>query len=103
MIFIAGISPREKVLDQNPRRCPVCGLNQAYHKRIDHYLSLFFIPLLRVKKGEPFVVCDRCEQTGHLTGPQFTGQPHAEANSCRSCGQALDKDFKYCPYCGQRL
>jgi hypothetical protein len=33
MIFIAGVSPKIKVLDQNPRRCPVCGLNQAYYKR----------------------------------------------------------------------
>jgi hypothetical protein len=49
MIFIAGVSPKIKVLDQNPRRCPVCGLHQAYNKRMDHYLSLFFIPILRVK------------------------------------------------------
>jgi RNA polymerase subunit RPABC4/transcription elongation factor Spt4 len=103
MIFIAGVSPREKVLDQNPRRCPVCGLHQAYNKRIDHYLSLFFIPILRIKKGQPFVVCDRCGQTAHVNGPDFTRPPHEVANLCRSCGKALDKDFKYCPYCGKRL
>ena len=27
--FIAGISPKVKVLDEKPRRCPVCGLHQA--------------------------------------------------------------------------
>ena len=47
MIFIAGISPKTKILDQNPRRCPLCGLHQAYYKRMDYYLSLFFIPLFR--------------------------------------------------------
>jgi hypothetical protein len=62
MILIAGVSPKIKVLDQNPRRCPGCGLNQAYSKRTDHYLSLFFIPIFRVKKGEPFIICDRCER-----------------------------------------
>jgi uncharacterized C2H2 Zn-finger protein len=63
MIFIAGIFPKTKTLDQNPHRCPVCGLHPAYYKRMDHYFSLFFIPILRVKKGEPFIMCDRCERT----------------------------------------
>jgi hypothetical protein len=49
MILIAGVLPKIKVLDQNPRRCPVCGLNQAYSKRTDHYLSLFFIPIFNRK------------------------------------------------------
>jgi hypothetical protein len=103
MIFIAGVSPKVKVLDQNPRRCPVCGLHQAYCKRTDHYLSLFFIPILRVKKGEPFVICARCEQTAHAPGTDFTQQPPEEARRCGYCGKSLDKDFKYCPHCGKRV
>jgi rubrerythrin len=82
MIFIAGVSPKIKVLDQNPRRCPVCGLNQAYYKRKDHYL---------------------CEQTAHASGPDFTRPPREGAHICISCGKALDKDFKYCPHCGKRI
>jgi RNA polymerase subunit RPABC4/transcription elongation factor Spt4 len=103
MIFIAGVSPKIKVLDQNPRRCPVCGLHQAYNKRTDHYLSLFFIPILRVKKGEPFLACDRCEQTAQAPGPDLTRQQYEEARTCRYCGKALNKDFKYCPQCGKRI
>jgi RNA polymerase subunit RPABC4/transcription elongation factor Spt4 len=103
MIFIAGVSPKVKVLDQNPRRCPVCGLNQAYFKRIDHYFSLFFIPLLRVKKGEPFIMCDRCERTVHEFAPDFSQQQADASGTCRHCGKALDKDFKYCPQCGKKL
>jgi len=57
--FIAGISPKVKVLDEKPRRCPVCGLHQAYYKRVDHYLSLFFIPIFKVKTGETVIRCDR--------------------------------------------
>ena len=52
MLIIAGISPKIVVLDNNPRRCPACGLVQTYLKRSDSYLSLFFIPIFRVKKGE---------------------------------------------------
>jgi len=99
MIFIAGVSPRAKVLDQNPRRCPVCGLNQAYYRRIDHFLSLFFIPILRVKKGEPFLVCDRCEQAG----TDFSRQPPDNSRTCRYCGRGLAGNFKFCPYCGKRV
>jgi len=102
MIFIAGVSPRVKVLDQNPRKCPVCGLNQAYYKRIDHFLSLFFIPILRVKKGEPFWVCDRCDQTVRGPGAGFNQQQESN-RTCRYCGKALDKDFKYCPNCGKSI
>jgi RNA polymerase subunit RPABC4/transcription elongation factor Spt4 len=103
MIFIAGVSRKIKVLDQNPRRCPVCGLHQAYYKRMDHYLSLFFIPLFRVKKGEPFIMCDRCERNVNEFGPDITQQQQEGAKTCRYCGKALDKDFKYCPHCGKRV
>jgi len=103
MIFIAGVSPRVKVLDQNPRRCPVCGLNMAYHKRIDHYLSLFFIPILRVKKGAPFLACDRCENAKRATGPEFSRQPQDNSQTCGSCGRSVAADFKFCPYCGKRI
>jgi len=103
MIFIAGVSPKIKVLDQNPRRCPVCGLNQAYSRRTDNYLSLFFIPVFRVKKGEPFIICERCEQTIQGPGPDFNQQQSEDASRCRYCGQDVFGDFKFCPYCGKRL
>jgi RNA polymerase subunit RPABC4/transcription elongation factor Spt4 len=103
MIFIAGVSPKIKVLDQNPRRCPICGLNQAYSKRTDHYLSLFFIPIFRVKKGEPFILCDSCEQTGYRPGPDVNQQQPEDIRTCRYCGKALDRDFKFCPHCGKKV
>ena len=103
MIFIAGISPKTKILDQNPRRCPVCGLHQAHNRRVDHYLSLFFIPVFRVKKGEPFLMCDRCEATSPEFGPEFGHQTRDHEQYCRYCGKALNPDFKYCPYCSKRV
>jgi len=103
MIFIAGISPKTKIIDQNPRRCPVCGLNQAYFKRVDSYLSLFFIPVLRIKKGEPFIMCERCEKTIHEFGPEFSQQTGHKTGTCKFCGKFLDRNFKYCPYCGKQI
>ena len=103
MIFIAGIAPKIKILDQNPRRCPVCGLNQAYYKRIDHYLSIFFIPILRVKKGEAFIICDRCEKSFPEFGEDVTRPQPQESGMCRYCGKVVGSDFQFCPYCGRRL
>jgi hypothetical protein len=103
MIFIAGISPKTKTLDQNPRWCSICGLHQAYERRVDHYLSLFFIPVLRVKKGEPFIVCDRCEGSSPEYGSGFRPAPENHQPQCRHCGKPLNSDFKYCPYCSKRV
>jgi hypothetical protein len=101
MIFIAGISPKTKRLDQNPQRCPVCGLGQAYSARIDHYLSLFFIPILRVKKGEAFMMCDHCEKPVGQLAKEYASSANSRNQQCRYCGRTLQKDFNYCPYCGK--
>ena len=103
MFIIAGISPRIKVLDGNPRLCPSCGLAQAYLKRADSYFSLFFIPLFRVKKGEPFLMCDRCETVATDQGAPFRTWKDPSTHPCKSCGKTLDKGFLYCPYCGNRV
>jgi hypothetical protein len=103
MIFIAGITPKTKRIDQNPRRCPVCGLGQAYSARIDHYLSLFFIPILRVKKGEPFIMCDRCEKPVGQFEQGYASSPDNQNQRCRYCGKALQKGFIFCPYCGKAI
>ncbi len=102
MFFIVGVSPKIKKLDNNPRRCPICGLNRACLKRIDHYLSLFFIPILRVKKGEPFVVCDLCEAAAPKFGDDDSDSRRPEMR-CKSCGSTVPADFRFCPYCGKRL
>ena len=102
MFLIGGVTPKIKVLDDTPRRCPVCGLHQAYYKRVDHYLNLFFIPILRVKKGEPFIMCDRCERTVREFDKAYESDPPVrQETTCRHCGSTLDRSFRYCPYCGK--
>lgn len=104
MFLIAGVSPKTKILDNTPRRCPVCGLARAYYKRIDHYFNLFFIPIFRVKKGEPFVMCERCERTVHEFDDEISrSQLDKKETPCNQCGRALEENFKYCPYCGKPI
>jgi hypothetical protein len=99
--LVGGISPKTVVLDASPRRCPACGLFQARVQRVDHYLNLFFIPLWRVKKGMPLLVCNRC---GTLSPPDAAAQSAAASavQECANCGQPLAADFRYCPHCGAR-
>jgi len=99
-IFVAGVQPKTKKLDENPRRCPLCGLHQAYYQRIDHYFSLFFIPVWRVKKGNPFLVCDRCEKNVTADGTRRDDPMMDNLSRCRKCGQAIDSKFQFCPHCG---
>ena len=100
MFLIAGVSPKIKVLDPSPRLCPSCGLAQARLKRVDSYFNLFFIPLIRVKKGEPFVICDRCENMSAELSPAYVPPPDRVDTHCSNCGETLDEKFHYCPYCG---
>lgn len=103
MFIIAGISSRIKVLEGNPRICPSCGLARAYLKRSDSYFSLFFIPLFRVRKGVSFIFCERCETVvSDKTAPFRTGKD-PKTNQCKSCGNTMDKEFIYCPYCGKHV
>ena len=102
MILIAGVSPKIKTIDPTPRLCPSCGLAQAYLKRVDHYVSLFFIPVFRVKKGETVLVCNRCESAGYAAPKQPSRRNAVQPVMCNQCGRSLEDDFRYCPFCGQR-
>jgi hypothetical protein len=100
--FIGGVQPKTVTVEDTPRLCPNCGLAQARLKRIDHYLSLFFIPLFPVKRGEAVLICDRCEA---VSPPDQPIGRHPLAGSglkrCSRCGSPLEASFRYCPDCGE--
>jgi hypothetical protein len=101
--FIGGVQPKTVTLDETPRLCPACGLAQARLKRVDHYLSVFFIPLFPVKRGVPAVICDRC---GTVSSPdQGFGPPPSrfDKSMCSRCGYPLEATFQFCPTCGSRV
>ncbi len=101
--FIAGIQPKTVELDAQSRMCPKCGLYQAQLKRVDHYLSLFFIPLFPVKKGNPFLECRRCAGVFTEAGQPWFENSQKAPYLCPACGQPMDTSFRYCPSCGKPL
>ncbi len=101
--FIGGIQPKTVNLDEQPRMCPSCGLYQARLRRVDHYLSFFFIPLFCVKKGVPFLQCQSCGTLGRESGEVWGVGPGGPGDVCRNCGRALERSFRFCPFCGKPL
>lgn len=103
--FIGGIQPKTAILEKTARRCPRCGLHQAYLQRVDHYLSVFFIPVLKVKTGDPALVCRRCERPVEASEPTSSEDRPARpaARPCRFCRRDFPADYTYCPLCGRRL
>ena len=100
MFLIAGVSPKTTIVDEKPQLCPVCGFARARYKRVDHYLSLFFIPIFRVKKGEAFIMCDKCEMEVKEFGYGDGTFPGEKEILCGTCGKKIKEDFRFCPYCG---
>lgn len=100
-IFIGGIQPRRVTVDPGPRRCPRCGLQTASLQRLDYYLSLFFIPFLRVKTGEEFLACSRCGDLPAASPAAASAEP--EGSLCRFCRKSFPAGYLYCPLCGRRL
>mgnify|MGYP001829110457 CR=1 FL=1 len=103
MFLIAGVQPKTRRVDERPQRCPACGLARAYTTRVDHYLSLFFIPLFKVKQGESFLLCEGCQRPVDAFQPSTPDPPSSGATGvCVACRKTFDGSFKYCPHCGQR-
>ncbi|MBU1207083.1 MAG: zinc ribbon domain-containing protein [Proteobacteria bacterium] len=85
------------------RVCPKCGLPSARLKRLDHYLSIFFIPLIPIKRGELFLECSRCGRVSAEAERSQWSSFRPAPLRCPKCGQQMNSDFKFCPYCGQRI
>ena len=103
-IFIGGVQPKKVQVDDQPRPCPKCGVPSARLKRLDHYLSLFFIPLFPIKRGEVFLECDRCGGIFSEGGGPLSGYSSYEPfRTCPGCGQRIDQASNFCPNCGERI
>ena len=102
MIFIGGVGPRKKRLDNQPHICTSCGLSQAYLTRVDQWLSIFFIPIFPLRRGQPVVLCERCGHVEDETGKPIVKGMDLASPRCHRCGEMLEKEFRYCPHCGAR-
>lgn len=90
---IGGVQPRTVRVDKQARICPACQHSAVYLKRVDHYLSLFFIPLFPVKKGAPFLSCDNCKSVFDDKRMAVGVEHGKKVRTCPHCGRALEDDL----------
>jgi RNA polymerase subunit RPABC4/transcription elongation factor Spt4 len=101
--FIGGVQPKTVILNKQAKVCPQCGHPEICQKRVDNYLSLFFIPLFPVKRGIPFWVCDNCNTFFDEMGSPLISIKSRGSKTCSFCKRAVGSDYIYCPYCGKNL
>jgi RNA polymerase subunit RPABC4/transcription elongation factor Spt4 len=101
--FIGGIQPKTVTIEKQARSCPSCGHFDVALKRVDHYVSLFFLPLFPVKRGTPFLICENCNTILDERGYSMGAERPVRGKRCASCGREVEPDFAYCPYCGKPL
>jgi len=99
--FIGGVQPRTVTLPGDPRPCPNCGQVQVRRRRVDNYLSFFFIPLIRIRAGVPFRECGHCRAVFDEDGSERPSEHTEPLHLCRTCHKPLDPAFAFCPYCGR--
>jgi hypothetical protein len=59
----------------------------------------------RVKKGEPFLQCERCHRTRNefSRDREFSHYQEETGLLCKYCANPIHKGFYYCPYCGKKV
>lgn len=113
MLFIMDIIPMLKTLKSFNGKCDTCQCDGTI-ELIKAYqcFRLFFIPLfkwqvkyyLRHSCGGQVEISEEIA-IGMLHGTISTEAMHMEhqvtdTNYCLKCGNYLDQQFEYCPYCG---
>lgn len=123
--FIGGVTPRPVTEERRPLQlCPACETaGGVERRRVDHSLSVFFVPLLTVHRGAPFLACTHCGWTefdsnsgGGLGGAgrgivedadgdggSKVAAPRTGAQCCAQCGTRVDPAWSFCPFCGSTL
>jgi uncharacterized paraquat-inducible protein A len=107
-IFIFGTSRVKKPVKGGihlRRHCDRCHfISEMSEFSFRPYLTLFFIPVFPISKGESLLVCSRCEATFYPQAEDYlavTGDFPEPNNRRRESTE--DKAVIICDFCGGRL
>lgn len=114
MIFIMDIVPMMKVVLKQQNKCQTCEqMGELELIKAYQCFRLFFIPLfkwhvkyyLRHSCGAQVEISE--EVAMHIMSGKvdlstmYFSHKVENTNTCKYCGQSLQGDFEYCPYCGK--
>ena len=128
MFFIGvfGIEDKEKEIRfLSSLSCKGCNkLSSGRLIKRFTYFHFFFIPLFKWNE-EYFVICNSCNSIFTISKEKgkeiergediyitywdlkeqgsFYGNYSSSVRRCTKCNRALDKNFEFCPYCGERI
>lgn len=120
-LFVGGVTPKTVTLRDLPAaECPACdAAGGLQERRVDRVLSLFFVPLLTVHQGRPFLACSGCgwragaaagedgalSGAGAAPGAAGAGGGADLPQVCRHCGAEVQdgSGWAFCPFCGAGL
>lgn len=83
------------------KQCGKCGLlSEMREYKWRRWLTLFFVPVIPLSKGESVLMCERCDASFYPDGGAF------DAEGSRSSGAPAadsDKTVITCGYCNGRM
>ncbi|MDS0524184.1 zinc ribbon domain-containing protein [Clostridium sp. SHJSY1] len=124
MFFIGvfGIEDKSKeikTLDSVTCKCCKTGVTVRLIKKYS-FFHLFFIPIFKWNESY-YIICNRCNRIFSIPkekGKAMENEENIEIiywdmievsndfdiiNRCKNCGAEIDKNFIYCPKCGEKI
>src|ERR671933_795509 len=86
MLLVFGVRYLHALIATGTFHCPVCGVDRPYRQRGPRaWFHAFWIPLVPLRRGAPFVECDVCRSRWIRTAAAYL------ATSAEASGPALDR------------
>ena len=127
-VGIFGVEDKIKKIKEDIRvRCLGCGFEEATLVKVYSCFHIFFIPIMKWNE-QYLIICNNCgkkyrvekedaykaEEVGYIYDQKLIPIEQEEEDTfniinggrkqrCSFCGRELERDFRYCPYCGQKV
>ena len=112
MFFVMGMDDKQKILKEVNYNCN-CTNNKGIVILEERRFSLFFFPIFSWNK-KYYLECKKChsiykiklEFINEILKKEEVFENYLEMVTgkeiCKNCGQEMEKNYRYCPYCGNK-
>jgi ribosomal protein L37AE/L43A len=91
MFIVFGTRGRHKKLGEGIFNCPQCGQQRAYHhKKIQRYLSLYFVPVVPMDTVTEYIECQTCGTTFQMEAMSMKAPPRRPRDLAQALNQIED-------------